>query len=130
MVYIKDPLFVLFLMLFMHYVADWIVQTDKIAHFKQKDKWEKYDNKYEFDYLVVLELHSFSWSFCVFTPLLLMEHNYAIILYLIIMTINNIIHFIIDDLKANKKKINLFEDQIMHCLQIIISFIIWWSTMM
>ena len=35
---------------------------------------------------------------------------------------NAIIHGFVDDMKANKKKINLYQDQFMHIIQIIITF--------
>ena len=38
--------------------------------------------------------------------------------------INMIVHAYVDDLKANKYKINLIEDQLTHLLQIWVTFII------
>ena len=35
---------------------------------------------------------------------------------------NSTIHAIIDDLKANKKKINLVQDQIIHIIQILLTW--------
>jgi len=37
--------------------------------------------------------------------------------------INTIIHFIVDDTKANKKRINLIEDQTIHIGQILLTWI-------
>ena len=129
MVYVKDPVFVWFLMMFMHYIGDWVLQTDKVADLKQKKNWEQYGPKYKNDYISVLSIHAFSWSFCVYTPLLLMEHNYAMYWYIAILIINSIIHFIIDDIKANRKLINLELDQTFHMVQLVVGFIIWRLTM-
>ena len=40
--------------------------------------------------------------------------------------VNAAIHAIIDDLKANKKKINLVIDQSLHIIQILITFIVYY----
>ena len=42
----------------------------------------------------------------------------------VIFLANVIVHCIIDDLKANKKKINLIVDQIIHMVCIIITFVL------
>ena len=35
--------------------------------------------------------------------------------------VNLIIHAVIDDLKANRRKLNLWEDQIIHIIQIVMT---------
>ena len=45
-------------------------------------------------------------------------------LYLIIFCINWAVHCVVDDCKANKKKINLIQDQLIHIVQIIVTWII------
>jgi hypothetical protein len=39
--------------------------------------------------------------------------------------INMVIHFVVDDLKANRGKINLLADQSIHIFQIFLTWI-WW----
>ena len=46
------------------------------------------------------------------------------ILILLSIIINTVIHYIVDDLKANKYKINLVIDQSIHFIQIILTFIL------
>lgn len=51
----------------------------------------------------------------------LSQYN-SMIFIAISVIVNAIIHAIVDDLKANKLKISLVTDQIIHFLQIIITF--------
>lgn len=111
--------FILFLMIFFHIVDDYYLQG-WLASAKQKSWWEKNapDELYKNDYLMALFMHSFSWSFMIMLPLT----TYAFIIgrtwYPFLYFINLIIHFKVDDLKANKKKINLIQDQTIHLVQI------------
>lgn len=114
-------IFVLMLILFMHIIGDWIIQTDKLANLKQKKNWEKYGDNYKDDYKIVLLTHCYSWAFVTFLPLLLINHS--IIVWKFWVLINMIIHYFIDDYKANKLKINLVQDQILHMIQIFITWI-------
>jgi hypothetical protein len=41
------------------------------------------------------------------------------------LVVNTIIHYIVDDLKANKLKINLIADQSIHLFQILISWVVY-----
>ncbi len=119
-------IFALLLMVMLHIIADYLVQTDFIARFKQKKEWEKSfkdisldkNNKYKYDYIAILLVHAFSWSFVTFLPIILISN---VTIFSIAIVINTIIHAIIDDLKANKYKINLLADQALHLLQIIIT---------
>jgi hypothetical protein len=111
----------LFLMLFLHFVADWILQTDALAKFKQKKSWKEINSftqdKYKNDYYMVLFTHSFMWSFFTFLPL---WNNK---LFYIIVVMNTIVHFIVDDEKANKCSISLVQDQLAHFAEILVSLI-------
>ena len=115
--------FIFLTMIFAHTIADYVLQTDFLAKFKQKKNWESYGDKYRCDYIVILFMHSFMWSFCIHLPLLLLKQEYTLISILI--AIHASIHMIIDDEKANKLSINLNVDQLLHLLQIITSFIIY-----
>ena len=114
---------IVFIMLFLHILADYNLQGI-LASMKQKEWWTntyKVDinkTKYHHDYKAALFAHSFMWSFVVCLPFLFYKLDLA---FLIVVTINALIHYIIDDLKANKKKINLVQDQRFHVCQIIIS---------
>lgn len=116
---------ILLLMIFMHIVDDYYLQG-WLASAKQKSWWEKNapDKLYKFDYIVALFMHSFSWSFMIMLPttvyLLIVDGVWCPMLYLT----NLAIHMFVDDLKANKKKINLIQDQLIHIIQIIITWIL------
>lgn len=113
---------VLFLMLFLHIVDDYYLQGI-LASMKQKSWWQKNapDDLYKKDYIVALICHSFSWAFLTTLPLYLF--GITNIFVYIMFFINWIGHAVIDDLKANKKKINLIQDQSIHVIQIIIIYL-------
>ena len=110
-------------MLFCHIVDDYYFQG-WLASAKQKKWWQENapQDKYKFDYIMALIMHSFSWSFVTHVPIMLFSNRDMWILFSIL--INAIIHGIIDDLKANRFKLNLIQDQIIHIIQITIVFII------
>ena len=116
--------FILFFsMIFCHIVDDYYLQG-WLASAKQKKWWEQNapDKLYRFDYIMALICHSFSWSFMIMLPWIIYAGpslNFA----LIAIPINTIIHAIVDDLKANKHKLNLIQDQLIHLAQIILTFI-------
>lgn len=116
---------VLLIMLFLHIVDDYYLQGF-LASAKQKTWWEKNypDKKYRYDYIIALCMHAFSWTFMIMLPYMVISwfNNEKIIIWLYV--VNFIIHAIIDDLKANKLKINLIQDQLLHIVQIILTWII------
>lgn len=78
--------------------------------------------KYKYDYLMALLIHSISWSIMIHLPIMLCTNISDFKLFLSVL-INTLIHFTIDDLKANREKLNLIYSQLIHLLQIIITFI-------
>lgn len=118
-------IFILLAMLFCHIVDDYYLQGI-LAKLKQKEWWrsqEGYTDKYRFDYIVGLTAHSFSWAFMIMLPIFIYL-SFNIGLWWIAVLINTILHAIIDDLKANRKKINLIQDQIIHIMQIVATWLI------
>ena len=114
--------FILFVMIFCHIVDDYYLQGI-LASMKQKAWWrvDIFSSKYRYDYIVALIMHAFSWSFMIMIPYILIGANqYTVI---IAIAINTTIHAIIDDLKANKKKITLITDQTIHLLQIVATWL-------
>ena len=111
------------LMIFLHIVDDYYLQNI-LAQMKQKRFWQENapDELYKYDYIWALIMHAFSWTFTIMLPLAFTS-SVGVIFY-IIFAANLIIHALVDDLKANRHKINLWEDQIIHILQIVITFII------
>ncbi len=111
---------VLFMILF-HIIDDFVLQLISLSNLKQKKWWEKqegYSDKYKDDYKVALAIHSISWSIMIHIPLVIMFPSLGQLALLISFIVNAVIHYFIDDLKANKLKINLFEDQMVHFCQI------------
>lgn len=107
-------------MIFCHIVDDYYLQG-WLASAKQKSWWEQNapDKLYRYDYMAALFMHSFSWTFMV----MLVPTVYLILFggtwYPLLFIGNILIHMLVDDLKANKKRINLVQDQSVHMLQII-----------
>ena len=110
-------------MIFCHIADDYYLQG-WLASAKQKKWWEQNapDKLYRFDYIMALVCHSFSWSFMIMLPWIIYAGpslNFA----LIAIPVNVIIHAVVDDLKANKHKLNLIQDQLIHLAQIVVTFI-------
>jgi hypothetical protein len=69
--------------------------------------------------------HAFSWTFMIMLiPTVfnyVCNHNIPVD-YFLFFALNWTIHSIVDDLKANKKDINLVQDQLFHIIQIILTW--------
>ena len=123
-------IFLLLSMIFCHILDDFCFQG-WLASAKQKEWWEKNapEPLYRFDYICALIMHSVSWSFVITVPLKVystaMHFGNGWILAIMFL-VNVAIHAIIDDLKANKKKINLVIDQSLHIIQILITFTVYY----
>ena len=118
-------IFVLLSMIFLHIIDDYKLQGI-LASMKQKRWWKEqkeYKSLYKYDYIPALLEHSFSWTFMIMLPIAF-ALNFNIGLWVIAYIVNMIIHAIVDDLKANKMKINLVVDQTIHIVQIVITWLI------
>ena len=117
----------LIFMIFAHITDDYYLQG-WLASAKTKNWWKKNapDKLYSKDYIMALFCHSLSWSIMVFLPILIYSLHNQIDLdwFYLVLPINLIVHAIIDDLKANKFKINLIIDQSIHFIQIFITWLI------
>ena len=129
---------VFILALVLHIFADFNLQG-LLCNFKQKTWWIKECSqtklylKYRYDYIISGIIHAFFWSCFTFLPILYLSlydvferitipfiGNIPIFVLVIIgiIIVNTGIHYFIDDLKANKRKINLWQDQLAHVAQI------------
>lgn len=111
--------YVFLIMILLHIIDDFVLQPICLSKLKQKSFWEPYvkdDEKYKLDYKVALVIHALSWAIMIHLPLMVIGADEYIVLLSVI--INTALHAWIDDEKANKLNINLFEDQIMHLVQI------------
>ena len=114
---------ILLSMVFMHIVDDYYLQG-VLAKMKQRSWWEENSpqEEYKNDYKMALFMHAFSWAFMIMLPYIFIgASQYAVGGAIIV---NTIIHAIVDDLKANKKKINLVADQSIHLAQILFTWIV------
>jgi hypothetical protein len=121
----NTAILILVSMIFCHILDDYCLQSFCLVNLKQKSWWEKNasDSKYSKDYLVGLLCHSVSWAFMIMLPIVVHlkgELNWLWVL----LPVNIVIHFLVDDLKANKKKINLIQDQLIHLMQILVTWIL------
>lgn len=137
-------LMIIFSMLFLHIIADFCVQNEFMAKFKQKKEWDRYfhddkmsDNlvcprKYNKDYIPVLFVHAFSWAFITYLPLLYYVFYSKILMpetWCVFVLIQTFVHMYIDDKKCNKFEINLIVDQLLHFLQILSGGLLIWLLM-
>lgn len=124
--------YILLFMIFNHIIADYVLQGI-LATLKQKDYWKNEcmkngivfnDSIYKYDYVAALFMHSFCWTFMIMLPILVVT-TYTInpIVFLGVFAINLITHYVVDDLKANYKIINLCQDQTFHMIQIFVTWL-------
>lgn len=117
---------ILLSMIFAHIFADFVFQNNFMATYKQKSNWIEYvsasNGLYKNDYKVVLLVHSFSWAFITYLPLLYYE---CYLYYALLVILQTPIHTYIDHLKCNLLKINLVTDQALHLVQIVLPFILY-----
>ena len=119
-------------MIFCHIVDDYYLQG-WLASAKQKKWWEENApaKLYKHDYIIALAEHAFSWTFMIHIPLfiiMILSNQYINTSpFIEIFIFNWFVHAVTDDEKANKKTINLITDQIIHIIQIFITWIIYIS---
>ena len=112
-------------MIFLHIIDDYKLQGI-LASMKQKVWWKEqngYKSLYKYDYIPALIEHSFSWTFMIMLPIaiyLKFNLGWWVLAYIV----NMAVHALVDDLKANKLKINLVIDQTIHLSQIVITWLV------
>lgn len=122
--YIKVLL--LILMILGHLLADYPLQG-WLAQAKGKAYWENAPKKNKHDYIPALICHSLMWGIVTFIPLLSApfftstKHEWVTYLLLVIAVPT---HCFVDNAKANEKALNLWQDQLIHFVQIICSWLI------
>lgn len=116
-----NRLSLLLCMIFCHIVDDYYLQG-WLAQAKQKSYWNECHCMYGYDYIWALIMHAFSWSFMIMLPIMIISRFTVSWIFVVVFVVNLLVHAFVDDLKANKKKINLWQDQLIHMLQIIITF--------
>lgn len=116
---------VLLCMIYLHLIDDYVLQG-WLANAKCKKWWQDNcpDKKYSKDYIIALIEHAFMNSFLIHIPIYLWVYQNEIILGITIL-IATIYHAYIDNKKANKREINLIEDQLYHILYVISIWVIY-----
>ena len=115
--------FVLLSMIFLHILDDFVLQAPCLCSLKQQSYWKENapDEKYKNDYIWALIMHSFSWSFMIMLPIAYVNGfsiNYG---FVFAFAFNAAIHAFVDNAKANWKLINLWQDQLAHMAQILLT---------
>lgn len=116
---------ILLIMIFLHIFDDY--KQGILASMKQKQWWreqKEYTDLYKYDYIAALLCHSFSWTFMIMLPILVLVNFKVNLLVLGLFLSNFALHAFIDDLKANRFVINLVTDQSLHILQIVLTWIL------
>lgn len=116
---------IILIMIFLHIVDDYYLQG-WLASAKQKKWWVANAPQmlYRYDYVWVLIMHSFSWAFMIMLPIMYVANFHPEPMFYFVFFINVLIHGLADHLKANCGKINLIQDQTIHILQIIATWLI------
>ena len=112
--------------LLLHCLDDFVFQAAFLNRGKQKNWWREqigYSDLYKNDYLVCLIVHGLEWSLITFLPILILEESTWFLWGMI--AANTVIHAYVDDLKANKERINLVTDQVIHISQILLTYFVW-----
>lgn len=138
----------LFVMILLHIIDDFVLQFIILNKLKQKEWWYQSgafnndDNSYNWhkfelyknDYKMALIIHSLSWSIMICLPYIcislyefiitkaFLTETCGMLIFMIIL--NTIVHYFVDDLKANHERVNLIEDQFIHLVQIFLIFAI------
>lgn len=127
---------VFLLMILLHIIDDFVLQSASLAKLKQKSFWQNdpvgKEPMYRNDYKAALIIHGLLWSIMVHLPLIFLQFWYEypyMEWYLFVSVLAHAeIHALIDDEKANFHKINLVQDQLYHFLQICSAFFLWLFT--
>ena len=116
--------FIVLWMIFFHIVDDYYLQG-WLASAKQKQWWKENAPQplYKYDYIWALLMHSFSWAFMIMLPIAISMEFQCPIGFIFAFLVNFIVHALVDNMKANERRINLICDQSIHIAQIILTFL-------
>ena len=120
------------IMVLLHLFADFTLQgwfangKQKAWWIKQCEDYGKDFTPYRYDYVCALIGHAVYWSIITFAPLIFCEYWPACGMLVVFLVFQIGAHAVIDDLKANKFKINLIQDQLAHILQIVLAVLVFY----
>ena len=135
--YLTSVAICIILMLLLHILADFHLQG-KLCDLKREEYWKRTCEKeqvdlyqYRNDYKVAMVAHCIEWTIIVMSaPAIISWLHYEIVhplfwsCFFILMGLNTLFHYQIDDMKANRYKINLLTDQLLHLMQIVLTAIL------
>lgn len=106
----------LIVMVLLHHVADYTLQG-WLANAKQIKWWKENtpDKLYRHDWIAALACHSLYWAALTFLPL------YHDKWFVPAVLVNAFVHAVVDHLKCNRLAINLWQDQLFHLAQIVVT---------
>lgn len=109
------------LMILGHLLSDytlqgWLANAKQIKWWMDNAPWDK-DNKYRNDWIAGLVCHSLYWSILTFLPL------YHDKWFVPAVLVNAFIHAVVDHMKCNRLSINLWQDQLFHLAQIVVTYL-------
>jgi hypothetical protein len=118
----EENILLFVLMILGHLLADYPLQG-WLAQAKSKSYWENAEKQNKHDYIPALVCHCVMWGILVFLPITFFCDELG--LFWLALPINIVFHCIVDDLKANKKAINLWQDQFAHLTQIFVTWVLY-----
>ena len=106
-------------------VDDFCLQPIILAKLKQKKFWLENapDKKYRHDHIMAGLIHGFSWTVMMLAPLWWYGLLPSGWLFVSVIGINTLVHAYIDNMKANRLSINLWIDQLLHVIQVLITWL-------
>lgn len=125
----------------LHEVQDTVIDTDRRMGVQTDVRDPRYIgfvdwkmSKYGGDYIPVLFLHGFEWAMFIHIPIMVSYILYTNVflsdMFLTLLCasiiLNMLIHVVVDHEKANRMSINLIADQLIHLIQIMATFILFW----
>lgn len=125
----KYLILMLIAMLFMHVWDDFGCQGI-MAQMKRKAWWKENAPAYMYrdDYKAALIAHAFSWSVFVMIPVAIpafvFDNTYMLWALIPLLIFNTSFHAIVDHLKCNEYKVKLWENQLLHCTQIFLTWVV------
>ena len=124
------------LSILLHFVADYTLQGC-LSNLKQRKWWVDYFNnqifslrvvhsrKYRHDYICGLVCHALYWTLVTFAPLLWIAKGVTALALIVLG--NTLFHAVVDHMKCNCYKINLWQDQVLHLAQIVVTYVIFFK---
>ena len=125
----KYLILMLIAMIFMH-IWDDFGRQGILAQLKQRSWWKENAPAflYRHDYIAALIIHSIDCAIFIMIPVaapaFILNNQYLLWMLIPMLIINTTLHAIIDNLKCNKHRIKLWEDQLMHLFQIFMTWIV------